>query len=891
MLRRFFSFLLFLALIITGLSIANFVFAQNLDVGTNVISNTIALSATDPRIIIGRIINIALLFLGVIVVALIIYAGFVWMTSGGNEDKVSQAKKILTNAVIGLVIILSAWGIVSFVLSRLLGATTVGGIFNNNRNNSALEGLGAIGACTIEHVYPEDGQTDVSRNASIIITFKEPLRLDSVCQNEAGDNCACNQSDCRLINVEHIRLFRQDLGDNCSNSGCPADNTNISQAYAKVASDRLSLIITPFDFLGSADGDTEYNVKLTSGLVKDDGYSIFKTCGSDIFQWSFTVSNNLDLTPPQIMRGGIFPLPDNEADLFGQSTLAIAATAAIQVQSCPNTYRPASVLSVTPTSGGQSGSAVVDSSYHSNFSILTVVSTVGNDQAQIFAGQSLLGVAPWQDNNINFPGFLSLQVSGHEAAYAWDIALSPEVLADNLGVAGELYNFADNNTGNNIFVDDVSCDLNAVASSIYAKLSGNPDVNVDKTGARVSLSAKVAGLAGNYLRLTTNHAEALSLQPFSGGLDRTRNNETRGRQDRPMNSVIQINFNEAVNPLMVSGKADEVAPYIRIVNADSSAPAGAVCVKNSDCASYKCDNGACVGNHLAGNFLVSNAYKTVEFISDTECGQNGCGEKIYCLPADSHLAVELVSSNLKTCTTSDDCVNFQPFSTCAPFSTYKTCQDMNGKNYPVANIDSLDGVVDASLNSLDGNRDIFADGPLSFYNENEADNLALKDKYKWSFYINDQIISSPPLLSFIGPDNDSVGADTKAPVKINFNTLMMNSSLRTGQVMVNNGESEVPHHLINLFSVSPSPLGYWVKVENRDVLPLDGEPDTSFVFVHHTEMLPSAAYKAQVGSGVKDIYQNCYKPSAGPACAADLVSPSCCYGAPTSVLGEDGNCQ
>ena len=158
------------------------------------------------------------------------------------------------------------------------------------------------------------------------------------------------------------------------------------------------------------------------------------------------------------------------------------------------------------------------------------------------------------------------------------------------------------------------------------------------------------------------------------------------------------------------------------------------------------------------------------------------------------------------------------------------------------------------------------------------------DKARW-----DSLQQS--LLGLYGKDVYTSWLQNISFTKINFNTLMMNSSLRTGQVMVNNGESEVPHHLINLFSVSPSPLGYWVKVENRDVLPLDSEPDTSFVFVHHTEMLPSAAYKAQVGSGVKDIYQNCYKPSAGPACAADLVSPSCCYGAPTSVLGEDGNCQ
>lgn len=889
--RRFFSFLLFLALISAGLSLANFAFAQNIDVGVNEINETIVLSATDPRIIIARIINITLLFLGVIAVGLVVYAGFLWMTSGGSEDKIDEAKKILRNAVIGLVIVLSAWGIASFILSRLMQATGVGGLFGGSQNNSALVGTGAIGACTVERVYPENGQSAVSRNTSIIVSFKEPLSLDSVCQNEAGDACACNQDTCRLINPEHIRIFRQDLGDNCGANNCPDDNTNVSRAYVHASSDRLTFIITPLDFLGSPDGNTDYSVKLTSGLSKDDGDSIFKTCQSDFFQWGFEVSNNIDLTPPQVLKGGIFPLPDNEEDVFASMQAAVAATASIQVQACPNIYQPALILGVTPTAGNQSGSATIDSDYHGHFSSLSVVTTINNTQAQLFAGQSLLGVADWSGNQINFPGFFQLQVDGHEAGNSWNIAITPEILADNLTVSGEVYTFASTGNGNNIPVDLGNCDVNTVATAIYAKLSGHPDVNVDKNAALITLTAKVAGTASNNLRLVTNNAAALSLQPFSGGQNMVSLSEVKGRRDRPMNSVIQLNFNEAVNPLLVSGLASEVSSYIRIINAEPAAPAEGACTQNSDCVSYKCENNTCVGDYLAGKFMIANAYKTVEFISDVECGQNGCGEKIYCLPANSHLAVELVSANLKTCASDNDCANFQPFSNCAPFSNYQTCQDGNGKNYPVSNIEQLDGIVDAALNSLDGNRDLFADGPLDFYNENDFANLTLKDKYKWSFYINDQIMSEPPQISFIQPDNNSLGADTKEAVQINFNTLMMNSSLRTGSVMVNNGQKDIEHHLFNIFSSAPSPLGYWVTADNRDISPLDGEPDTTFAFLNHTELAPSVSYKTQVGSGVKDIYQNCYKPSAGPSCAADATNPSCCYGTPTNLLGMDGNCQ
>ena len=82
------------------------------------------LAEGDPREIIGRIINFALGFLGVIAVALILYGGFKWMTAGGNEDKVGEAKKLITAGIIGLVIIVAAFAIASFVLTNLIAATT-----------------------------------------------------------------------------------------------------------------------------------------------------------------------------------------------------------------------------------------------------------------------------------------------------------------------------------------------------------------------------------------------------------------------------------------------------------------------------------------------------------------------------------------------------------------------------------------------------------------------------------------------------------------------------------------------------------------------------------------------------------------------------------------------
>ncbi len=76
-----------------------------------------------PIVIAGRIVNAVLGVVGLIVVILIIYAGFMWMTAGGNEQRIEKAKGILTNAIIGLIIIILAYAISYFVINQLLRAS------------------------------------------------------------------------------------------------------------------------------------------------------------------------------------------------------------------------------------------------------------------------------------------------------------------------------------------------------------------------------------------------------------------------------------------------------------------------------------------------------------------------------------------------------------------------------------------------------------------------------------------------------------------------------------------------------------------------------------------------------------------------------------------------
>lgn len=72
-----------------------------------------------------NVINVLLTFLGIIAVVLFIWAGFLMMTSGGNDEAVEKGKKTMIWAAIGIIVILFAYVIVNFVIG--VGQGNVGG--------------------------------------------------------------------------------------------------------------------------------------------------------------------------------------------------------------------------------------------------------------------------------------------------------------------------------------------------------------------------------------------------------------------------------------------------------------------------------------------------------------------------------------------------------------------------------------------------------------------------------------------------------------------------------------------------------------------------------------------------------------------------------------------
>lgn len=246
--------------------------------------NALVLKAIPLEVTIARIINIVLGLLGIIATLIILLGGFIWMTSQGNSEKIDQAKKIIINGAIGLLIVMASWGIARWILDSAYDSFFGTG---DGYEEGAYEGGVGLGGSVLESHYPARNATDIPRNTNIYVTFKEPM---------------------------DVRLFLAD--DSCpADNPCEVDNTYIKLRVAgtqdDLANNELIVIYDTsqkmFEFnpygdtnthLGVDNGNVKYQMLLDS-LETANGERAFPFTG--FYDWEFTVNNEIDLIPPTVV--------------------------------------------------------------------------------------------------------------------------------------------------------------------------------------------------------------------------------------------------------------------------------------------------------------------------------------------------------------------------------------------------------------------------------------------------------------------------------------------------------------------------------------------------------------------------------------------------------------
>lgn len=315
-------------------------------------------------------------------------------------------------------------------------------------------------------------------------------------------------------------------------------------------------------------------------------------------------------------------------------------------------------------------------------------------------------------------------------------------------------------------------------------------------------------------QLDNSPPQVQSIVPTAGGL-----------YDR--NIVVQVNFNEPMFPGSVAGIYDNAGfqNMKMFASADGQDPI-----------------------QLSGEYRISNGYRTVEFLSKDKCGMNSCLIELRCLPALKTIKGEIKAASL-----------------------------LNNESALAAGfkVGKFDGAVDMAFNSLDGDSDGKATGPVGDPAGGMDDWPAATTKNPISFMTSDQINRDPPFIKRVDPgvNADQIPFDKNVDVDWlsdpgNINGVLMAYSVNAKSFRIHaNGPQEK----------DPNNWWFYTKMENLDD---NGEVATSTTdhmqtraTIYHRPFVKSEIptkegentnnyYNPYVRHFVMNIYQNCYNPAA-----------------------------
>lgn len=294
------------------------------------------------------------------------------------------------------------------------------------------------------------------------------------------------------------------------------------------------------------------------------------------------------------------------------------------------------------------------------------------------------------------------------------------------------------------------------------------------------------------------------------------------RQDstEPRNITIEINFSEAMDPVATTGSyiAREESYFTNIEVFDA------------------------LGLNVEGTFEISNAYRTISFTTTDACGEDPCGDTIYCLPTNQ--AIE----------------------------TFAHAATLNEDEIPQAEPTgyTFDGVVDAASNSLDGNNDGDACGSAT--DTIDCANGDENDDYSWNFTTTDDIEDTVPQIieGGLDPGVEEDEISQTNDVEITFNTYLKSSTVKT--------------HSVSLW---PDPYyESWFAIRKSN----DDENERTTVLIEHPTFVSTDLggwdYWPVLTNDIKSAYQICMYPAIGPGAncteGRDAGRPYCCNGIASS---------
>ncbi len=135
---------------------------------------------------VGVVIKTALSFVGVAFLALMVYAGYLWMTARGEEEMIKTSQKIITSSIIGLIITVGAYSITSFVVPKILERTV--GKTAGDATAGAPEEINII-CCKYEGVFGMKTNTMTAEECGLEESYDVLFIVDDDMPGKDEDAC------------------------------------------------------------------------------------------------------------------------------------------------------------------------------------------------------------------------------------------------------------------------------------------------------------------------------------------------------------------------------------------------------------------------------------------------------------------------------------------------------------------------------------------------------------------------------------------------------------------------------------------------------------------------------------------------------------------------------
>lgn len=166
------------------------------------LSSKTGIEETEVTTVVGRGIEAGLQAVGLLFFILMVYAGFKWMLSRGDEDKISTARNTIVGSVIGLVITIAAYAITSFINTRVISGEPDTGFGSPDTFGSgdAAEPLGCCISWTKADILSFSKSTWKLMTESTCKLMNEDLQFDPKNENKfAVGDCPGPKNGCWLF--------------------------------------------------------------------------------------------------------------------------------------------------------------------------------------------------------------------------------------------------------------------------------------------------------------------------------------------------------------------------------------------------------------------------------------------------------------------------------------------------------------------------------------------------------------------------------------------------------------------------------------------------------------------------------------------------------------------